>query len=88
MTDIVSIAAALTASYEGDPEAALQTIQDGSGRQFSPLVTAWLTDETLKARLGQLLDDSFEDCYRDMWEQMPLQKTHDGAVLKKLMKTS
>ena len=70
MTDAVSVAAYLVEQWEGDAEKLFREVQSRGNSQFSPLITAWFTDRTLRERLAAVLQAGEEDYYREVWEQL------------------
>ncbi len=68
MTDLTALVSFLIDEYEGDLPALAQRLLADGGRQFSPLVTAWLTDESLLAALEEILRCDGRDWYRSVYE--------------------
>ena len=70
MTDIVACAAFLTSYADQEFSETLQNMQKSAGRQFSPLVMAWLGDCELQEKLRRLQAQDDEAFYKEIWDQM------------------
>lgn len=69
MTDVVAVVACLIANCRGDAEAAIQTVLNHEGTQFSPMVTAFLSDEALRRDLAGMLTADDAPFMRELFEK-------------------
>ena len=49
---------------------AVKKIQDGAGRQFSPMAAACLSDPEVIKKIRLTLETNEEEYYKEVWEQM------------------
>lgn len=69
MTDVVAVVAYLLDHGQDGFDAAVQGAQSLAHRRFSPLVTAYLQDQILTARLKQIAQSDGKEYYREVFEQ-------------------
>ena len=69
MTDVVAVVACLIANCRGDAETAIQTVLNHAGTQFSPMVTAFLSDEALRRDLAGMLTADDAPFMRELFEK-------------------
>ncbi len=70
MTDISAVAMELVLNYRGDLDGLMDEIIRGGGSQFSPVVTAYLGDEDLRKRIGELLVRDSEELYKEIYQEL------------------
>ncbi len=70
MTDVTAAAVYLADNYAAEPEGIFDRMQSLAPRQFSPMVAAYLSDKGLQKKLRELLEDSGEAYYREVWHQL------------------
>ena len=74
MTDVAAVVAYLISHGRENPEAAFQEAVRQEGRRFSPMVTAFLSDDGLRGELAELLSGDDARFYRELYE-----KKHSGS---------
>ena len=75
MTDVVAVAAFLCEEYNGDADAVMDAAIRQERTRFSPLVTAYLSDEALRSGIREILSGDDERYYRDFYRQITTDET-------------
>ena len=70
MTDVAACAAVIIAEYDGDLGSVIDKMQKTAGRQFSPMVAAYLTDPALLAQAESVLSEDPAKYYEEVWSQI------------------
>ena len=70
LTDVMAVVAAMQELYRGDMQEVVQKIISQEGSRFSPLVSSYLTQSDLVARLEALLKDGGERFYGEIYEAL------------------
>ena len=68
MTDVTAVAAFLIEHFDGDADKLIQAVIAQEGTRFSPLVTAFLSDEQLKGEIRAILNAGDEPYYRAAYD--------------------
>ena len=70
MTDAAAVAVYLTETYDGDIKAAVKNAVALERTRFSPLVTAYLENDILQAKLDTILCSDAEPFYREIYDEV------------------
>ena len=68
MTDVVAVVAHLIEQAKDGPEAAIQSVLSQEGTRFSPMVTAFLGEDSLRRDLAAMLTADDAPFYREIYD--------------------
>jgi hypothetical protein len=70
MTDVIAVAVALVDASPAGPDAAIERVLRGERTRFSPLVTSWLHDLSVRTSLQKILSSTDESYYRVLFDRI------------------
>ena len=70
MTDVEAVSTELVMRFNGDIDKITNDIMSGAGKQFSPLVTAYLQDTDLKCKLNDILERDSKELFFEIYQEL------------------
>ena len=70
MTDITAISTEMVENYDGDIDKLLDDIISRERKEFSPLVTAYLSDRELRNKLDRILTSDSKEYYWEVYQEL------------------